>query len=185
MTVANCTTPANLHHLLRRQVIRSLRAPLILMSPKSLLRHPEAVSTLDELAGGSFQPVIGEDQALEDVSRIVLCSGKLYYELCAARREGGLDPVALVRLEQLYPFPREAVLQAIAAWPDAELVWCQEEPRNMGAWPSLLHTWLEAFPDRSIRYIGRPASASPATGSHKQHVSEQLALVGRALGRGE
>jgi 2-oxoglutarate dehydrogenase E1 component len=180
LQVANCTTPASLFHLLRRQVLRKVRKPLIVMTPKSLLRHPGATSTLDDLATGSFQRVIG-DATVDPtgVKRLVLCSGKVYYELEAKRAELGRREVALARVEQLYPLPQAAIEAELARYPGAELVWCQEEPRNMGAWPSYA-LWLPEL-GLSARYVGRKAAASPATGSHKQHLAEQAALVNEAL----
>ncbi|MBX2803765.1 MAG: 2-oxoglutarate dehydrogenase E1 component [Myxococcales bacterium] len=181
MQVANCTTPANLHHLLRRQMLRNVRAPLVLMTPKSLLRHPQATSTIDELAQGRFHPVLGEADDLQEVRRVVLCSGKVYFELLDARRSQDRADVALVRVEQLYPFPEQAIRHELQRWPGAEVVWCQEEPKNMGAWPTLLHRWLDVMSGIDIRYVGRRAAASPATGSHRKHLSEQTALVAAAL----
>ncbi len=182
--VANCTTPASFFHLLRRQVIRRVRKPLLVMTPKSLLRHPLATSTLEELANGRFRPVLPEVDDLEpsQVKRLVLCSGKVYYELLRARREAEQTDVAIARMEQLYPFPKAQLEELGAQYPGAELVWCQEEPKNMGAWPQLLHWFLEHLPmDRLPRYVGRPAAASPATGSHQKHLQEQSALVTDAL----
>ncbi len=184
MQVANCTTPASFFHLLRRQVVRKVRKPLIVMTPKSGLRHPLATSTLDELAEGSFQPVIDEIDDLDPakVRRVVLCSGKVYYELLAARREANEERIALVRLEQLYPFPQRELMEIYARYGEAEVVWAQEEPRNMGAWPRALHWFLDELPaNRLPRYVGRLEAASPATGSHRKHVREQNALVEEAL----
>ena len=184
--VANMTTPANLFHALRRQVKRKARKPLVVMTPKSLLRHAEAVSTLDDLADGAFQSVIPEiDDSVEasGVERVIFCSGKVYFELLAARRQRLEDRIALVRVELLHPWPADGLDAVIAQYPDsAELVWCQEEPRNMGAWPVILHWWMEHVPlSRLPRYVGRPAAASPATGSHKKHVAEQARLIAEAL----
>jgi 2-oxoglutarate dehydrogenase E1 component len=181
LQVANCTTPANLYHLLRQQVLRKVRKPLVLMTPKSLLRHPLATSTLDELARGRFQRVISERDELGSVRRVVLCSGRVYYDLLARRRELKQTDVALVRVELLYPFPAEAILAEIAKYPGAEVVWCQEEPKNMGAWPSFFHWFHEELPGVRLRYVGRKEAASPATGSHKQHLAEQAELIGAAL----
>ncbi len=182
LQVANCTTPANFHHLLRRQMLRPVRAPLVVMTPKSLLRHPMATSSLDELASGRFQTVIPDThEGLQGVRRVVLCSGKVYYELLAARQERELTNVALVRVEQLYPLDLTALDQALAPFGPAEVVWCQEEPKNMGAWSHVLQVWLEERPDRPLRYVGRRAAASPATGSYKQHQQEQQALIDQAL----
>jgi 2-oxoglutarate dehydrogenase E1 component len=183
VTVANCTTPASLFHLLRRQVLLRIRKPLVVMSPKSLLRHPQCISTMQDLSEGHFQRVIpdtGADPA--KVERVVFCSGKLYYDLLAERTERGDDRVALVRLEQLYPFPADEVRAVLSSYSsDAEVAWCQEEPRNMGAWPMMdewMGTVLGGMPPR---YIGRPESASPATGFHKVHKQEQQQLIDEAI----
>ncbi len=185
MIVANCTTPASFSHLLRHQALSRVRKPLVVMTPKSLLRHPVATSTLEELASGRFRAVIPEleDLHAEEVGRVVLCSGKVYYDLLARRQELNQHRVALVRVEQLYPWPAADLDAVLAAYPDsAEVVWCQEEPANMGAWPVALHWMLDHRPGgRMPRFVGRPAAASPATGSHKQHVLEQAALVNDAL----
>ncbi len=180
--VANCTTPANFYHLLRRQVHQRLRKPLVVMAPKSLLRHPRCTSTLAELAEGRFRRVIPEeDPSIGDVRRVVFCSGKVYYDLLEARERLGERQIALVRLEQLHPFPRDAIEAVLASYPGAEVVWCQEEPQNMGAWP-MMDEWLGAvLGGRPPRYIGRPPAASPATGSHSKHKREQAELVDRAL----
>jgi len=182
--VANCSTPANLFHLLRRQVLRRARKPLVVMTPKSLLRHPECVSTLDELANGSFQRLI--DDASADpakVRRVVLCSGRVYYDLVAERKKLAQEGVALVRCELLHPFPKAAIEAVLARYPsDAEVVWCQEEPKNMGAWPAWMAWWFDHLgPARFPRYVGRQPAAAPATGSHKKHAREQALLVSQAL----
>jgi 2-oxoglutarate dehydrogenase E1 component len=189
MQVCNFTTPANYFHALRRQLKRNYRKPLIVMTPKSLLRHKLAVSTLDEFGpGASFRHVIPEiDPIAEDeaVKRIVFCTGKVYYDLLAARREERIDTVALVRVEQLYPFPSVSLPKVIARYPNAEIVWCQEEPQNMGAWTFIDRRLEEAAAaaDRRARprYIGRREAASPATGFYKVHNAEQAALVEEAL----
>ncbi len=184
MQVANVTTPANLFHLLRRQVIRNARRPLVVFTPKSLLRHPECVSTLDELAEGRFQEVIWEHEDLdaEAVQRIVYCSGKVYYDLLAERRARGERRVALIRVEQWYPFPFRGLARGLVHYPNAEVVWCQEEPRNMGPWPVFCDWIREIMPaDRQPRYVGRKPAAAPATGSHSVHKAEQAALVAAAL----
>jgi 2-oxoglutarate dehydrogenase E1 component len=191
MMVCNLTTPANYFHALRRQLKRSFRKPLIIMTPKSLLRHKLAVSPLADFAEGSrFQHVIPEIDAIgpaESVKRVVLCTGKVYYDLLAERREKGVEDVAIVRLEQIYPFPLKALTAVLKQYPKAGIVWCQEEPENMGAW---------TFVDRKIErmlgnmqhvcarpdYVGRDAAASPATGLAKTHTAQQAALVARALG---
>jgi 2-oxoglutarate dehydrogenase E1 component len=184
--VANCSTPASYFHLLRRQVLRHVRKPLILMTPKSLLRHAACTSTLNDLATGAFQRVIPEPRPLDPASvrRAVFCSGHVYYDLVehyAALRDS--ERVAVHRVELLYPFPHREIRALIDALPEgADVVWCQEEPANMGAWP-VLQGWLREVlpPGRTLRYAGRPAAASPATGSHRQHHKEQEALVASAL----
>ncbi|MCO4746216.1 MAG: 2-oxoglutarate dehydrogenase E1 component [Proteobacteria bacterium] len=180
--VANISTPANFFHALRRQVRRRARRPLVVMSPKSLLRHAEATSTLAELSGGSFQHIIPETDALDPagVKRLVFCSGKVYYELRKARREADNREVALVRVEMLHPLPLEAMREQMALYPNAQVAWCQEEPRNMGAWTALLDWFVEAG-EAPPKYIGRPAAASPATGSHRKHRAEQDAVIRGAL----
>ncbi|WP_428395157.1 2-oxoglutarate dehydrogenase E1 component [Lichenicoccus sp.] len=193
MQVCNITTPANYFHALRRQLKRSFRKPLIVMTPKSLLRHKLAVSPRAEMQAGTwFLPVIGEVDALAlapapDVRRVVLCSGKVYYDLLAARREQKRNDVAILRLEQLYPFSDEAVGEAIAPYRNASVIWCQEEPENMGAWSFVdrrIEQVLRRIKHRAGRplYVGRPAAASPATGLARTHASEQAALVDEALG---
>jgi 2-oxoglutarate dehydrogenase E1 component len=190
MTVCNLSTPANYFHALRRQLKRNFRKPLVVMTPKSLLRHKLAVSSLDEFnSTNGFKFVIPEIDALvapEAVRRVVICSGKVYYDLLTERRERGIKDVAIVRLEQLYPFPTKGLKQAIEAYTNADVVWCQEEPANNGGW---------TFVDRKIedvliclnnaakrpRYAGRAEAASPATGLAKTYIAEQAALVNEAL----
>ncbi|MEO7067032.1 MAG: 2-oxoglutarate dehydrogenase E1 component [Rhodanobacter sp.] len=185
MQVCVPTTPAQDFHMIRRQILHSVRKPLIVLSPKSLLRHKLAVSTLDELATGSFQLVIGEHRALpaKKVKRIVLCSGKVYYDLLAASEKDDIKDVAIVRVEQLYPFPRNEVSAELAKYPAAkEVIWCQEEPVNQGAWFQIRHH-LQACTDakHSLSYAGRSGSAAPAAGHANTHVAEQTALVNQAL----
>lgn len=191
MQVCIPTTPAQVFHMLRRQVIRPLRKPLVVMSPKSLLRHKEAVSTLEELANGSFQAVLGETDQLnpKEVERLILCSGKVYYELRAKRRELGLKDTAIVRLEQLYPFPEELLGRVIAPYVNLKtVIWCQEEPQNMGAWYSSQHHMRNVIqrhnPSLTLTYAGREASASPAAGYMALHLKEQEQLVKDAFGLG-
>ena len=170
MTVCNLTTPANYFHALRRQLKRNFRKPLVIMTPKSLLRAKLAVSSLSEFAEGShFQHVIGEIDPLgppEAVKRVVLCSGKVYYDLLTERRDRGLLDVAVVRMEQLYPFPTRSLPPVLAHYPNAEVIWCQEEPENMGAW-NFVDRKLEALLTEMghVRprpvYVGRDAAASP------------------------
>ncbi len=181
--VANVTNPCQYFHLMRSQVKRRVRKPLVLMAPKSLLRHPLATSTLEELARGRFEPVLDEIDALEGpVRRLVFCSGKLYFELLQERRQRQIQDVHLVRVEMLYPWPAEELSSIAARHPEADLVWAQEEPRNMGAWPVIAHWAPEAFGERRLGYVGRPAAASPATGSIKKHKAEQAAVIESALG---
>ncbi len=174
MQVVNCTTPAQYFHLLRRQAIRNVRDPLIVFTPKSLLRHPEVVSPLSALAEGSFQELIGDGERRR---RVVLCSGKVYYDLLVAR---GARDVALFRVEQIFPFPLKALREELLRHPGAELWWCQEEPKNMGGYSFVALLLLEE--GISLRYSGRAASASPATGYPARHAAEQTALVELALG---
>jgi 2-oxoglutarate dehydrogenase E1 component len=186
MQVCMPTTPAQAFHLLRRQMVRRYRKPLIVMSPKSLLRHKLAVSHLDELTDGVFQPVIPEIEALEPegVRRVVFCSGKVYYDLLEKRREVGKNDVAVVRVEQLYPFPDQGFQAAIEAYANAtEFVWCQEEPLNQGAWYSSQHNMRRLLGSgRYLEHVTRPASASPAVGYYDVHVAQQREVVSRALG---
>jgi len=177
LQVCNPTTPAQYFHLLRRQVKVPFRKPLVIMSPKSLLRHPLAVSVPAELARGSFQPVLADPETKESAGRVVLCSGKLYYDLLRKREELDSRNVALVRLEQLHPFPEEALDAELRSFPKAEeWIWAQEESRNMGAW-SFAAPRLEGLTGRKFTYVGRKASASPAAGHLTVHKEEQAALI--------
>ncbi|MFO1314773.1 MAG: 2-oxoglutarate dehydrogenase E1 component [Burkholderiales bacterium] len=181
MQVCVPSTPAQVFHMLRRQMLRRYRKPLIVMSPKSLLRHKEAVSSLDDLAAGGFQTVIGETEKLpaKSVTRVLACSGKVYYELLAWRREHKADHIAIVRLEQQYPFPHADFGREIAKFPHAkEVVWVQEEPQNQGAWYRL-RAYLRAdiLPQQVLAYAGRAISASPAVGYATKHNAEQKQLV--------
>jgi 2-oxoglutarate dehydrogenase E1 component len=199
MQVANCTTPANYFHILRRQLKRDIRKPLILMTPKSLLRHKRAVSRLDEMGSGTtFHRLLWDDaQMLPDekiklvpddkIRRVVLCSGKVYYDLYEEREKRGIDDVYILRVEQLYPVPLKALVQELSRFKSAELVWCQEEPRNMGAW-HFMEPYLDwvlkqtgSTRDRP-RYAGRAASAAPATGLMPKHLVQLKALLEEALG---
>ncbi|RDI96454.1 2-oxoglutarate dehydrogenase E1 component [Meiothermus sp. QL-1] len=182
MQVVYPTTPAQYFHLLRRQVKRPWRKPLIVMTPKSLLRNPDAVSPLEELTRGRFQRVLAGPPRPE-ARRVLLCSGKVYYDLEAARRAAGQEDVALVRLEQLYPFPEKELSAALAAYPKAtEVVWVQEEPANMGAWWFIRARFGDRICGHPLRVVARPESSSPAVGSKKVHDKEQQALVRQALG---
>ncbi len=185
MQVCVPTTPAQMFHMLRRQMLRNVRKPLIVMTPKSLLRHKLAVSTLDELAQGSFQLVIPDATAKnpKKVRRVVLCAGKVYYDLVEEAAKRGIEDVAIVRVEQLYPFPRKEVRAELERFPGAkEVVWCQEEPMNQGAWYQITHH-LQAciLPKQSLAYAGRVRSPAPACGHLATHLVEQAALIERAL----
>jgi 2-oxoglutarate dehydrogenase E1 component len=191
MRVCNFTTPANYFHALRRQLRANYRKPLVVMTPKSLLRHKLAVSSLAEFGPGSgFRHVIPEVDAIapeEQVKRVVLCTGKVYYDLLQERRDKGLQDVAILRLEQLFPFPVKSLPPALAPYRNAEVVWCQEEPENMGAWNFVdrrIEAVLAALDIKAKRpiFVGRDAAASPATGLAKIHQQQQAALVKSALG---
>jgi 2-oxoglutarate dehydrogenase E1 component len=183
------STPAQVFHMLRRQAIRPLRKPLIVMTPKSLLRHKEAVSQLEELAEGTFQTVIDETDALDPagVKRVVLCSGKVFYDLRAARREREIDDIAIIRIEQMYPFPRLDLQAVLGRYPNIEdAVWMQEEPKNQGSWyamQSRLSTVVRREKvDVYLRYVGREPSASAAAGYSALHLREQEQFIDEALG---
>ncbi|MBI4048821.1 MAG: 2-oxoglutarate dehydrogenase E1 component, partial [Devosia nanyangense] len=202
MQVANCTTPANYYHILRRQIARDFRKPLILMTPKSLLRHKRAVSGLVELGPDScFHRLLWDDAespgvpkttirlASDDkIRRVVLCSGKVYYDLLEDREKRGIDDVYLLRLEQLYPFPAKALLDELSRFKNAEIVWCQEEPRNMGAW-AFVQPYIDWVMDQMgragqrPRYVGRPASASTATGLMRLHLEQLHSFLEEAFAK--
>jgi 2-oxoglutarate dehydrogenase E1 component len=177
---------AQIFHLLRRQMLRKQRKPLIVMTPKSLLRHKDATSSLDDLAKGTFQTVIGEVDEFDakKVTRVVACAGKIYYELAAARREHKVDNVALLRVEQLYPFDDRRLAEELASFPAMkELVWCQEEPENQGAWFAKHHRLVQLIKKgQTLSVVSRPASASPAVGYAAKHQQEQKDVVENALG---
>jgi 2-oxoglutarate dehydrogenase E1 component len=187
MQVCQPTTPAQIFHLLRRQMIRMFRKPLVILTPKSLLRNKEAVSSLDSLVKGSFQTVIPELDNKVDakkVKRIVACSGKVYYDLIAGRRDRELDDTAIIRVEQLYPFPHKAFDTEIKKYPNAtQIVWCQDEPQNQGYWFYIGHHIAESLKEgQRLTYAGRPASASPAVGYSEKHHAQQKDLINAALG---
>ncbi|APE06105.1 2-oxoglutarate dehydrogenase E1 component [Alteromonas sp. RW2A1] len=179
------STPAQVFNMLRRQVVRPMRKPLIVMSPKSLLRHPLAVSSLEELSEGKFHNVIGEIDDIDpkDVKRVVMCSGKVYYDLLDQRRKNEQNDVAIVRLEQLYPFPQEECAKVVAQYSHVkDWVWCQEEPQNQGAWYCSQHHFWQAIPEGAkLTYAGREASSSPAVGYVSVHNQQQKALIEDAL----
>lgn len=190
--VANCTTPANYFHILRRQMLRDFRKPLVIMTPKSLLRHKLAVSKIEDFAEGStFHRFLWDDDrdtlaSADQIRRVVLCTGKVYYDLLEARRERGIKDITLIRVEQLYPFPMPELGEELTRYPNAELVWCQEEPKNQGYWFYTDPQIEEALSSvrhacRRARYVGRSAAAAPATGLHSRHVAEQERLVNEAL----
>jgi len=197
MQVANCTTPSNYFHILRRQLNREFRKPLVLMTPKSLLRHKRAVSTIDMMAeGSSFHRVLWDDAEREDdatklvkddkIRRVVLCSGKVYYDLYDEREKRGINDVYIMRVEQLYPFPLKALAGEMSRFRNAEVVWCQEEPKNMGPW-SFVEPYLEWVLGQAqssvkrARYVGRPASASTAVGLVSKHQAQLQAFLNEAL----
>jgi 2-oxoglutarate dehydrogenase E1 component len=178
------TTPAQIFHLLRRQMRRPYRKPLIVLTPKSLLRHRLAVSTLEELSQGSFKLVIDELDPLDPkkIRRVILCTGKIYYELLESRRQQGIDDLAILRLEQLYPFPSQALEATLARYPNLkEIVWCQEEPKNQGAWSQLRDQLERAAGKLPLIYVGRPPAAAPAEGTFLMHVERQRAIIESAL----
>lgn len=192
MQVCVPSTPAQMFHMIRRQMKRSMRTPLIVMTPKSLLRHKRSVSSLDDLSGGSFQPVLQEIETMnaDDVTRVVFCSGKVYFDLLEAREKAELTDVALVRLEQLYPFPQDEYAEIIAKYHNAkDIIWCQEEPQNQGAWHQIAHRLeqdLEIETGRhKLKFAGREASASTAAGYMSLHVRQQKKLIADALGTAE
>ena len=199
MQVANCTIPANYFHILRRQLKRNFRKPLVLMTPKSLLRHKQAVSSLAEMGPGTaFHRLLPDGAEAagdgrtklvepEKIRRVVLCSGKVYYDLYEEREKRGIDDVYLLRVEQLYPFPAKELFKRLNRFKTAELVWCQEEPRNMGAWlfvePYLEWELNQIRADvRRPRYAGRPAAAATATGLMSKHLDQLKAFLNDALG---
>ncbi|QRQ88662.1 2-oxoglutarate dehydrogenase E1 component [Cupriavidus oxalaticus] len=187
MQVCQPTTPAQIFHLLRRQMIRLFRKPLVIMTPKSLLRNKDAVSSLSELAKGHFETVIADQEELNagKVKRVIMCSGKVYYDLVNTRKEREANDTAIIRLEQLYPFPHKAVAGELKKYPNAtEIVWCQDEPQNQGAWFFVQHYIMENMTDgQKLGYAGRPASASPAVGYYAKHNEQQKALLEAAFAK--
>jgi 2-oxoglutarate dehydrogenase E1 component len=192
LQICNCTTAAQYFHLLRRQMRggkegRGIRKPLVIFTPKSLLRHPKASSSLDELADGHFQELVNATDFLtrDKVTRVVIACGKVCYDLLETVTEKQIEDTAILKLEQLYPFPRSLFKKEFKKYPNAtEFIWIQEEPRNMGSWAFVkdrIHAELRS--PQTLRYVGRPESASPATGSLKVHLKEQAAIVKAALGQ--
>ena len=195
--VANCTTPANYFHILRRQIHRTFRKPLVLMTPKSLLRNKMAVSKREDFTtGSSFHRVLWDDaqygnsetKLLQDdkIKRVVICSGKVYYDLLEERDERGIRDIYLMRIEQFYPFPAISMVSELGRFKKAEVFWCQEEPKNQGAWSFIepnIEWVLNRIGAKNLRplYVGRGASASPATGLASIHKSQQAALIDEAL----
>ena len=199
MQVANCTTPANYFHILRRQLKRDFRKPLILMTPKSLLRHRRTVSRLDEMGPDTtFHRLLWDDAQSskteniklvpdDKLRRVVISSGKVYYDLYEEREKRGIDDVYLLRIEQLYPFPTKALMLELSRFKNAEIVWCQEEPRNMGGWVfvDIFLEWVLnqiGAKHRRARYAGRPASASTAVGQMSLHLAQLKQFLEDALG---
>jgi 2-oxoglutarate dehydrogenase E1 component len=195
--VANCTTPANYFHILRRQMHRRFRKPLILMTPKSLLRHKRVVSELEDFqAPNTFHRVLWDDAQIgrslltlvpdKEIKRVILCSGKVYYDLFEERERRKTSDIYILRLEQLYPFPARALMKELCRFPNAEIIWCQEEPKNMGAWGFVEANieWVLDHIDAASkrpRYVGRPPSAATATGLMSRHLTELHAFVDQAL----
>ena len=186
LQVVNCTTPAQYYHLLRRQALRVSKKPLVIMSPKSLLRHTKVVSSIEEMANGAFHEVMDDpgDFDASSIKRLVFCAGKVFYDLLDLRQKEGQEEVAVVRLEQLYPFPDESLRTVLEKYSNVEsVVWCQEEPKNMGGWSFVKPRFEELTKaGRKMEYAGRVASASPATGSTQIHNAEQELLLRDALG---
>jgi len=192
MQVVNCSTAAQYFHVLRRHAREGNSKPLIVMTPKSLLRLPEAASPMEQFTTGGFLPVISDTQMsdklqfvdLANVTRVLLCSGKVFYDLVAARKKFENSNTALIRIEQFYPFPKNLLAEELSRYSKAtEIRWIQEEPENMGGWSFMQPRLLNLLSGKqTLRYIGRPASASPATGSHTIHQMEQQRLVKNAFG---
>jgi 2-oxoglutarate dehydrogenase E1 component len=183
MTVAQPSTPASHFHLLRRQAYSNPRRPLVVFTPKSMLRLKAASSNVEDFTNGSFQPVIDDQRGLNrnEVTRVLLCSGKVYWDLLAEAEKRGDRTTAIIRVEQLYPTPVDEIKSAYAQYPNAELVWVQDEPANQGPW-TYIGLFLPKYMDGKVaKLVSRPASASPATGSSKAHAAEQADLIQRAF----
>ena len=183
LTVAQPSTPASYFHLLRRQAYDRPRRPMVVFTPKSMLRHRAAVSPVDDFTTGTFRPVLPDTTARGSVTRVLLCSGKVYYDLDAERARRQDDATAIVRLEQYYPLDVTALTSELDRFPDADLLWVQDEPANQGAWWFVSQTLTPALGGRTLGLVSRPASASPSTGSHRTHEREQAALIDQAFTR--
>jgi 2-oxoglutarate dehydrogenase E1 component len=200
MQVVNCTTPANYFHVLRRQMHRDFRKPLIVMTPKSLLRHKKCISYLEDFGKSNTFHRVLEDQAyLKEskliklksnikIEKVIMCSGKIYFDLIEAREKSGSDDVVFIRIEQLYPFPAKTLASELKKYKNAQFYWCQEEPKNMGAWNTVknyIERTLEIiqFKRDSVRYIGRKPSASTATGNLNKHLAQQKEILEKVVGR--
>jgi 2-oxoglutarate dehydrogenase E1 component len=187
MQMVNCTTPANFFHVIRRQLRRDFRKPLVVFTPKSLLRHPLCVSSLEDLSTGRFQELIDDLQVKSsEVEKVIFCSGKIYYELLQEREKIGRMDLALVRLEQLYPLPEEQINKVLEKYKGKPLIWVQEEPKNMGAWFSVrdyIQWTLDTLKanNNKISYIGRSPDATPATGYAKRHNSQQQEIINKVF----
>ena len=180
MFVANPSTPSQLFHLLRRQVKQPFRKPLIVFTPKSLLRHPLCVSSFEDLASGFFHEVLIDTVDPASIRRVLLCSGKIYYDLVEEREKRVGSATAIIRVEQLYPFRNDILAEFLQQLPqNASLIWVQEEPENMGAWSYLRPKLIGQF--GNIRYVGRPEDSCPAVASHHQHAEEQTAIISAAF----
>jgi 2-oxoglutarate dehydrogenase E1 component len=173
--IVNCTTPANFYHVMRRQLKREYRKPLVVFTPKSLLRHPKCVSSITDLADGKFEGIIDDTINPKSVDRLVLCSGKIYYEILDRREKEAVENVALVRLEQLFPLDKQGIIELVEKYNAKEVVWVQEEPENMGAWTFI----LSDLRTLGIDVIAREASAATATGSSKTSAAEQNKLINK------
>jgi 2-oxoglutarate dehydrogenase E1 component len=181
MQVCYPSTPAQYHHLLRRQVLRGFRKPLLVLTPKSLLRNPRAVSSLEDLASGYFREVLPDAGAPEKPRRVLLCSGKIYYELIQRREDNKEKETAVVRVEQFYPFPKLQLEEILSTFSKVEeWAWVQEEPENMGAW-RFMRPRLEDLLQSRLSYVGRPAAASPATGFPAKYKQQQKSILETAL----
>ena len=188
MQIVQPTTASRIFHLLRRQMVRMFRKPLVIFTPKSLLRNKDAGSPLSELAKGAFQTVIGETDEKIDakkVKRVLVCSGKVYFDLVNARKERGQNDTAIIRVEQLYPFPHKAFAAELKKFPNLlEVVWAQDEPQNQGPWFQIQHNIFENMEQgQKLAYVGRPASAAPAVGYYDKHYAQQKALLDGAFAK--